>query len=386
MTARLSAQIGFLKVADRLKSVERANVLLDLSRPENSAEHSWHLALWALVLEPFAGAGVSVDRAIRMLLLHDLVEIETGDHPIHEETDWDAVARAERAAARRLFGLLPPDQAAMFLDLWTEFEADTTPDARYAKMLDRCQPLFQVLCADAPRSDHVEVVRENLLNGRAAYLSSAFPEAFTHAMALLENTPGQQDAFTSRLLFLAEADKLKSVFRASRLLDDSRFENSAEHSWHIMLYAWVLSEHGVHPVDTDRVLRMLLLHDLVEIDAGDNPIHGNVDHAAQDALEQAAAERLFGLLPPEQGVSLRSLWQEFEAAETPEAIFGKAVDRVQTPIANLENGGGSWISYRVSLPQLEARVGRPVRRGAPDLWTWLQPQLLDCFTRLGLPV
>lgn len=386
MTARLSAQIDFLKVADRLKTVERANVLMDLSRPENSAEHSWHLALWALALEPFAGPDVSVDRAIRMLLLHDLVEIETGDHPIHEETDWQAVERAERAAARRLFGLLPPDQATCFHDLWTEFEADATPDARYAKMLDRCQPLFQVLCADTPRPDHVDVVRDNLGTGRAAYLASALPEAFAHAMALLDGTPASLDRFTERLPFLVEADKLKTVHRASRLLDNSRYENSAEHSWHIMLYAWVLDEYAVQPVDTDRVLRMLLLHDLVEIDAGDNPIHGNVDHAAQEKLEQAAADRLFGLLPPDQGAALRSLWQEFEAAQSPEAVFGKAVDRVQTPIANLENGGGSWVSYRVSLPQLETRVGQPVSRGAPDLWTWLQPQLLDCFTRLGLPV
>ncbi|HCE72191.1 MAG TPA: phosphohydrolase, partial [Ruegeria sp.] len=322
MSARLDAQIAFLKQADRLKSVERANVLLDLSRPENSAEHSWHLALWALVLSPFAAPDVDVDRAIRMLLLHDLVEIETGDHPIHEVTDWQAVERAERAAARKLFGLLPPDQAADFHTLWTEFDADETADARYAKMLDRCQPMFQVLCADTPRPDHVEVVRENLSSGRAAYLAEAFPEAHAHARALLERHPPVTGGFGDRLEFLAEADRLKTVLRASRLMDDSRFENSAEHSWHIMLYAWVLGEYAAAPVDIDRVLRMLLLHDLVEIDAGDNPIHGNVDHAAQEALEAAAAERLFGLLPPDQGAGLRAIWQEFETAQSADALFG----------------------------------------------------------------
>ncbi|MCE8535954.1 HD domain-containing protein [Ruegeria pomeroyi] len=384
MSARLDAQIAFLKQADRLKTVERANVLLDLSRPENSAEHSWHLALWALVLAPFAAPDVDVDRAIRMLLLHDLVEIETGDHPIHEVTDWLAVERAERAAARKLFGLLPPDQAADFHALWTEFEADESPEARYAKMLDRCQPMFQVLCADTPRPDHVEVVRENLSSGRAAYLAEAFPEAHAHARALLDGRAPAAGGFADRLAFLAEADQLKTVLRASRLMDDSRFENSAEHSWHIMLYAWVLGEYAAHPIDTDRVLRMLLLHDLVEIDAGDNPIHGDVDHAAQEALEAAAAERLFGLLPVEQGAALCAIWQEFETAQSADALFGKAVDRVQTPIANLENGGGSWITYDVSLPQLVARVGTPVSRGAPGLWGWLHPQLSECFTRLGL--
>ena len=186
MTDRLSAQIAFLKQADRLKTVERANVLLDLSRCENSAEHSWHLALWALVMEPLAGPEVSIDRVIRMLLLHDLVEIIVGDHPIHLQTDWQAVAKAEQAAASELFGLLPADQAAEFLGLWQEFEADQTPDARFAKILDRCQPLFQVLCAQHPRADHIEVVQDNLDGGRAAYLAQDFPLAFDHARALLD--------------------------------------------------------------------------------------------------------------------------------------------------------------------------------------------------------
>ncbi|WP_171176456.1 HD domain-containing protein [Ruegeria sp. HKCCD8929] len=385
MSDRLSAQIAFLKQADRLKSVDRANVLLDLSRPENSAEHSWHLALWALVFAPLAEPDVSVDRAIKMLLLHDLVEIEVGDHPIHEETDWDAVARAEQAAARSLFGLLPPDQGAEFLALWTEFEADETPDARYAKRLDRCQPIFQVLCAETPRPDHVEVVRDNLNGGRAAYLRQEFPAAYTHARVLLGEAPATgADAFTARLPFLTEADRLKSVNRASRLLDNSRVENSAEHSWHIMLYAWVLADQAAHGVRIDRVIQMLLLHDIVEIDAGDNPIHGQVDHAAQAAKEEAAAERLFGLLPRTQHREFLSLWREFEAAESADTIFGKAIDRVQTPIANLANGGGTWVDYQVNLGQMESRVGKPVSLGAPGLWTWLLPQLEDCFDRLGL--
>lgn len=386
MTDRLAAQIAFLKEADKLKTVERANVLLDLSRPENSAEHSWHLALWALIFEPFAGSDVRVDRAIRMLLLHDLVEIDVGDHPIHEETDWNAVATAELKAANRLFGLLPRDQAETFLSLWTEFEADQTPDARYAKMLDRCQPIFQVLCADQPVPDHVDVVVENLSSGRAAYLEQSFPEAFAHANALLEKTSPAQDRFTARLPLLIEADLLKTVNRASRLINSTRFENSAEHSWHVMLYAWVLSEHAGEAVSLDRVLRMLLLHDIVEIDAGDNPIHGHVDHAAQEAAEIKAAERLFGLLPTAQCEALMTLWSEFEAAETPDAQFGKAIDRIQTPIANLASGGGSWIDYDVTLPQMDQRVGTPIKRGAPSLWQWLRPELERFFIAHGLSV
>ncbi|WP_171168071.1 HD family hydrolase [Ruegeria sp. HKCCA0370] len=379
MTDRLSAQIAFLKRADELKMVERANVLLDQSRPENSAEHSWHLALWALVMAPLAGPDVSIDRVIRMLLLHDLVEIVVGDHPIHLKTDWNLVAKAEQAAAKELFGLLPKDQADAFHAVWREFEEDQTADARFAKVLDRCQPLFQVLCAPNPDPDHVDIARSNLEGGRAAYLEQVFPLAYEHAANLLAGADTQANAFTTRLAFLTEADRLKSVLRASRLMAGDRFENSAEHSWHIMLYAWVLAENAPTGISVDRVLQMLLLHDIVEIDAGDNPIHGQVDHAAQAAKEQAAAKRLFGLLPDTQCNTFTTLWHEFEAADSPDARFAKAVDRFQTPVANLETGGGSWVDYKVTYAQLEARVQPAIAAGSPGLWDWLQPQLAAHF-------
>lgn len=178
-----------------------------------------------------------------------------------------------------------------------------------------------------------------------------------------------------QIAFLSEADRLKSVLRASRLHDASRFENSAEHSWHVMLYALVLADQAQAEVQIDRVLKMLLLHDLVEIDAGDNPIHGQVDQTAMAEAEAAAADRIFGLLPADQAADFRALWEEFEAAATPDAIFAKSIDRVQTPVGNLANGGGSWTDYNVSFEQLDTRVGVPIRRGAPGLWDWLLPRV-----------
>jgi 5'-deoxynucleotidase YfbR-like HD superfamily hydrolase len=380
MTDRLSAQIEFLRTADRLKSVERASTLLDQSRPENSAEHSWHLALYALILSPVNAQSASVDRAIRMLLLHDLVEIVVGDHPINEDIDWEAVAKAEHAAAVELFNILPPDQAEAFLALWLEFEADETPDAQYAKRLDRCQPMFQALYATPQRADHIDVVRNNIAGGRAAYLKDTFPEAYVLAAGLLgDQSEIDVSALTKRLVFLNEADQLKSIVRASKLNDNSRFENSAEHSWHIMLHAMVLEDQAGSDVNLNSVLKMLLIHDIVEIDAGDAPIHGVVDHAAMAEKEQKAAHRLFGLLPSSEGKALINLWQEFEQAKTPDALFAKAIDRVQVPISNLANGGGSWITYKVTLAQLDQRVGLPVSRGAPGVWAWLRPQLCSFF-------
>lgn len=187
------------------------------------------------------------------------------------------------------------------------------------------------------------------------------------------------DRLDAQIRFLSEADKLKSVLRASRLHDGSRFENSAEHSWHVMLYALVLSDEANNHVNIDRVLKMLLIHDIVEIDAGDAPIHGTVDVDAMALAEQKAADRLFSLLPPDQAQSFRALWDEFEAAETADAVFAKSIDRIQTPIGNLANGGGSWRDYDVTFEQLDSRVGVPVRRGAPGLWEWLLPKLRTFF-------
>jgi len=179
----------------------------------------------------------------------------------------------------------------------------------------------------------------------------------------------------AQVAFLREADKLKSVLRASRLIDGARRENSAEHSWHVMLYALVLADQAAPEVRIDRAIRMLLLHDLVEIDAGDAPIHGAVDHAAMAAKEIAAADRLFAMLPNDQAQDFRALWDEFEAAETPDALFAKSIDRIQTPVGNLASGGGTWADYNVTLDQMDTRVGIPVDKGTPGIWAWLRPQI-----------
>ena len=142
-----------------------------------------------------------------------------------------------------------------------------------------------------------------------------------------------------------------------------------------------LAEHSFEAAKLDRVLLMLLLHDIVEIDAGDNPIHGSFDAAAVEAQEQAAADRLFGLLPPNQRDPYRAIWEEFEAAKTTDAIFGKSLDRAQPLICNLESGGGSWRDYKVTREQLETRVAKKVKRGAPALWAALAPRIDGWFAQ-----
>jgi putative hydrolases of HD superfamily len=191
------------------------------------------------------------------------------------------------------------------------------------------------------------------------------------------------DRLTAQFAFLAEADRLKSVLRATTLADGSRSENSGEHSWHLALYALVLADQADRRVDIARVIKMLLIHDLVEIDVGDVPIHSanGQAHGSADVLaaETKAAHRIFGLLPPDIGTPLLTLWQEFEAAETPDAIFAKSLDRVQPVMQNIASGGGTWVTYNVTMDQLESRVGAKIAKGAPGVWDWVMGQAKGFF-------
>ncbi|MHC0053907.1 HD domain-containing protein [Actibacterium sp. D379-3] len=191
------------------------------------------------------------------------------------------------------------------------------------------------------------------------------------------------ERLSQQMAFLAEADKLKSVLRASSLTDNSRRENSGEHSWHVALFALTLADHAAPEVRIDRVIRMLLIHDLVEIDAGDAPIHGSHDTAALEQAERDAARRLFGLLPDDIAAEFHTLWEEFEAAETPDAVFAKTVDRTQPVIQNLANGGGSWLDYDVTEQQIADRVGHKVARGSPPIWAHLRQRVAEHFANRG---
>ena len=176
--------------------------------------------------------------------------------------------------------------------------------------------------------------------------------------------------------FIRELDQLKAVKRQVRLpCDGDRQENSAEHSWHVALMASVLAPYAENNIDIQRVIQMILIHDLVEIDAGDMFAFAEAaDHAEQEAKEFAAADRIFGLLPGEQGKNLHALWHEFEAAETADAKFAKAMDRVLPVFQNMAAEGGSWVRHRVAKSKILAR-NEHLRTCAPKLWAYVNEQL-----------
>jgi putative hydrolase of HD superfamily len=181
--------------------------------------------------------------------------------------------------------------------------------------------------------------------------------------------------------FVLEADRLKTVLRQSTLTDRSRRENSAEHSWHLALMALVLAEHAPPGTDLGKVMAMLVLHDLVEIDAGDLfQYAAQPQQARQTAAERAAADRLFPILPPPQAASLRALWDEFEERATAEAKFARALDRLQPMLINMVTEGGTWAAHDVTADQVLARVAL-IEDGSPSLGAYARDMIDSALDR-----
>ena len=170
-----------------------------------------------------------------------------------------------------------------------------------------------------------------------------------------------------QLSFVIELDKLKTILRQTLLTDSSRRENTAEHSWHLAMMACVLVEYAKAPVDIAKVVRMLLVHDIIEIDAGDTFAYDVTANETKAERELLAAERIFGMLPAEQARDLRDLWAEFESVATADAQFANAIDRLQPFLQNTCTEGGTWRIHKVARSQVMRRMD-PVRLYLPNIW------------------
>ncbi|CAM2966874.1 HD domain-containing protein [Vibrio mytili] len=176
------------------------------------------------------------------------------------------------------------------------------------------------------------------------------------------------DRLEKQLTLLIELDQLKTVLRRTRIKSaDGRLENSAEHSWHVALMAVLMQEHANAPVDISRVMKMLLIHDVVEIDAGDTFVYDVAAAEKQAEKESKAAQRLFGILPSDQSEELLTLWYEFEAAETDDAKYAKALDRLIPMLLNFHNNGQSWQEHGVTKEQV-LTVNKRIELGSVSLW------------------
>ncbi len=189
------------------------------------------------------------------------------------------------------------------------------------------------------------------------------------------------DSLAKQIEFIREIDKLKQVFRQTYLMDDTRKENDAEHSWHLAMMIILLAEHAADDIDVLRAVKMVLIHDIVEIDAGDTFCYDTEGYKTKAAREQAAADRIFNILPAGQAQEIRALWDEFEARQTPEAKFAAAVDRLQPIMHNFATAGRAWREHGITADQVISR-NKHIADGSPALWQFTE-QLITTAVEKG---
>ena len=194
--------------------------------------------------------------------------------------------------------------------------------------------------------------------------------------------PLDMERMKQQIAFIECLDQLKQVLRQNLVMDESRRENSAEHSWHIATMAMVLDEYAPQALDQLRVLKMLLLHDVIEVEAGDTFCFDIEANKGKEERERLAADKMFGLLPADLGTEFRVLWDEFEAGETAEARFANSLDRFQVLLQNFNTRGGTWRIHGIDKARVVQRM-LPIREGAPALWPVVE-QYLDDACEQGL--
>ena len=183
-----------------------------------------------------------------------------------------------------------------------------------------------------------------------------------------------------QIAFVIEIDKLKTILRQTPLMDDSRRENSAEHSWHLAVMALTLGEYAEPGTDLAQVVKMVLVHDIVEIDAGDTFAYDTQGYTDKNEREERAANRIFGLLPDAQRDEIMALWHEFEAISTPEARFANALDRLEPLLGNYTTGGGSWKKAGVTLAKVQKRM-EPIANVSAALGAYVQQILSESVAK-----
>ncbi|MBP6620106.1 MAG: HD domain-containing protein [Leadbetterella sp.] len=179
------------------------------------------------------------------------------------------------------------------------------------------------------------------------------------------------DKLLRQISFIKEIDKLKYIQRKTKLLNSDRHENDAEHSWHLAMMAIVLAEHSDKPIDILKVVKMVLIHDIVEIDAGDTFIYDTTKSHSNTEEELLAAKRIFGLLPSEQAEEFIAIWEEFEEGNSDEAKFAKSMDRLEPLLQNTSNNGGTWAEFNVSYEKVYEKK-KVIKNGSRTIWNYAE--------------
>ena len=189
-----------------------------------------------------------------------------------------------------------------------------------------------------------------------------------------------KDRLLKDIAFIVELDKMKSILRQTSLIEEDRREDDAQHSWHISVMTMVLNEYANEELDDEKVIKMLLIHDIVELYAGDTFCYDEKGNEDKRERELMAADKIFGMLKEEKALEFRAFWDEFEDMETPEALFAASMDRLQPMLSNYYNGGGTWKKFGVNKEAIYKRIA-PVKESSDKLWEFVEYMIEDAYSR-----
>ena len=385
----LHDRLAFFLATDALKETRRANWIYSRQRHESVAEHSWHALLLAMLFADAAPDGINHNHVRDLLIVHDLVEVYAGDTSIwNDEHVVNEAARREMVAGERLMAMLPDDVLPRFDPLWREFQAQESEEARFARAIDTLHPVIMAWAEGAQGHGNVTITPASVLERKRPTIET-YPHLWGCLLHILQGavdrgmldpddvvvrgtgdeievSPGLH-AYLERLDFFLVADKLKEVQRANRIHIVSRFETVAEHSWHAMLLAMLFRDIALDGTDHDRVGDLLIIHDLVEVYAGDTPLWNTELQQSEVERELDAAHRLLGLLPDIDRERFEALIHEFLVQQTSEARFARAIDSLHPLVISWTDGGFGHPEHAFTPTWLIERK-RPPIEPFPALW------------------
>ena len=403
--SELHARLSFFLATDALKEVRRASWIYSTARHETVAEHSWHTLLLAMLFADAAPDGVDHNRVRDLLVVHDLVEVYAGDTSTWDDALRASEAEREMAAGERLMALLPEAVLPDFDPLWREFQAQETEDARFARAIDTLHPVIMAWAEGAQGHGNVTITPSRVLERKRPTIE-AYPHLWGCLLHILRGAVdrGMLDpddvvvrgtgdevevstelhAYLGRFDFFLVSDRLKELQRANRIHTVSRFESVAEHSWHAMLLAMLFRDVAPDGTDHNRVGDLLIIHDLVEVYAGDTPLWNTELQQSEAERELDAAHQLLGLLPDNDRDRFDSLIHEFLEQQTSEARFARAIDSLHPLIISWTDGGFGHPEHRFTPTWLIERK-RPTIEPFPELWTLALSIFQDAVDRGMLP-
>ncbi|HWV23123.1 MAG TPA: HD domain-containing protein [Thermomicrobiales bacterium] len=376
----LQDRLSFFVATDVLKETRRANWTWSEPRQETVAEHVWHCTLLAMLLADTAPDGTDHDHVRDLLTIHDLVEVFAGDTVIWDDVPENDVATREERAGERLIGMLPESRRARFDSLWREFQAQETIEARFARAIDALHPMLMSWGPGSQGQLDLSLTSTMALTRKQSVLE-AFPQLWEMVQGIVRHAVDCQwissDEMTpetyglsqpsDRLAFFFATDALKALSRANWVRSGRRTETVAEHCWHVILLAMLFEDAAPEGIDHNHVRDLLTIHDLVEVFAGDTVLWDDVPLPEVDAREQAAGERLMAMLSGAPRERFDPLWREFQAQETAEARFARAIDSIHPVLVSWSLRGKGHQNTTLTPTRIIERK-RPFIQGFPDLW------------------